>query len=107
MYNTNPIVLDEGEEVTFYCAGIEGRTTLTACEEFCPRYSSCDTAGMANNVLAGYNAKGLLEIIEAAGCSNYAELVNLLYEIGTLADKQCEMGRIIEALDEIDSTPGY
>lgn len=66
-----------------------------------------DTAGMANDVLAGYNAKGLLEIIEAAGCSNYAELVNLLYEIGTLADKQCEMGRIIEALDEIDSTPGY
>ena len=41
----NPLVLDAGKDITFYCGGIDGRTTLTACEEFCPKYSSCDTAG--------------------------------------------------------------
>lgn len=50
----NPLVLDAGKDITFYCGGIDDRTTLTACEEFCPKYSSCDTAGMANDELASY-----------------------------------------------------
>ena len=58
----NPLVLDAGKDITFYCGGIDGRTTLTACEEFCPKYSSCDTAGMANDELAKHY--GLEEIIK-------------------------------------------
>lgn len=49
-----PHILDNGKDIAFYCARLEGKTTLTACEELCPRHSSCDTAGMANDELASY-----------------------------------------------------
>lgn len=70
----NPLVLDAGKDITFYCGGIDGRTTLTACEEFCPKYSSCDTAGMANDELASYERSektgyGLEELIRKANCN--------------------------------------
>ena len=108
----NPLILDNGMDIAFYCARLEGKTTLTACEELCPRYSSCDTAGMANDELARYETAdktgyGLKEIIKKANCKDYAEFVSLLYDIGTLACKAGEMEHIVEALDEIDSSPGY
>lgn len=102
-----PLILDNGEDIAFHCGMLEGRTTLTACEEFCPEYSSCDTAGIANDELAKHCARGLLEIIKAAGCINYGEFVSLLYEIGALACKQNEMEKVVEALDEVYSSPGY
>lgn len=49
-----PLILDNGKDIAFYCARIEGKTTLTACEKLCPRHSSCDTAAMANDELASY-----------------------------------------------------
>lgn len=49
----------------------------------------------------------MIELIKSANCLNYAEFVNLLYDIGCLAGKETEMARIVEALDEIDSSPGY
>lgn len=108
----NPLILDNGKDIAYYCARLEGKTTLTACEEFCPRYSSCDTAGAANDELAGYETAektgyGLQEIIRKTGCKDYAEFVILLYDIGALACKESEMERIVEALDEIDSSEGY
>lgn len=102
-----PVIIDKGTGVVFNCAKIEGSTTLTACEEFCPRHSHCDTVAMANDVLANDYSKGLIELIKSANCLNYAEFVNLLYDIGCLAGKETEMARIVEALDEIDSSPGY
>lgn len=107
-----PLILDNGTDITFHCGMLDGKTTLTACEQLCPRYSSCDTAGAANDELARYETAektgyGLEEIISKAHCRNYAELVSLLYEIGTLACKESEMERIVEALDEIDSSEGY
>lgn len=33
----NPLILDNGKDIVFYCAKLEGKTTLTACEEFCQR----------------------------------------------------------------------
>lgn len=108
----NPLVLDAGKDITFYCGGIDGRTTLTACEEFCPKYSSCDTAGMATDELASYERSektgyGLEELIRKANCKDYAEFVIFLYDIGALACKESEMERIVEALDEIDSGREY
>lgn len=108
----NPLILDNGKDIAFYCARLEGKTTLTACEQLCPRYSSCDTAGMANDELARYETAektgyGLEEIIKKANCKDYAEFVSLLYDIGTLACKESEMETIVEALDEIDSSEGY
>ena len=49
-----PLILDNGKDIAFYCARLEGKTTLTACEELCQRYSSCDTACMANDELERY-----------------------------------------------------
>ncbi len=108
----NPLILDNGKDITFYCARLEGKTILTACETLCPRYSSCDTAAMANDELAAYEAAektgyGLTEIIRKANCKDYAEFVNLLYGIGNLAGRESEMERIVEALDEIDSSYSY
>ena len=107
-----PHILDNGKDIAFYCARLEGKTTLTACEELCQRYSSCDTAGMANDELALYEKAektgyGLEELIRKANCKDYAEFVIFLYDIGALAYKEDEMERIVEALDEIDSSPGY
>lgn len=107
-----PHILDDGKDIAFYCAGLEGKTTLTACEELCPRYSSCDTAGAANDELALYEKAektgyGLEELIRKTNCKNYAEFVILLYNIGSLAGREGEMERIVEALDEIDSSLGY
>lgn len=102
-----PVIIDEGTDVVFNCGMINGSTTLTACEELCPRHSHCDTVALANDVLAKDCAKGLMELIKSANCINYAEFVNLLYDIGSLAGKEIEMERIVEALDEIDSSPGY
>lgn len=89
-----PHILDNGKDIAFYCARLEGKTTLTACEELCPRHSSCDTAGMANDELASYERSektgyGLEELIRKANC------------------KESEMERIVEALDEIDSGREY
>lgn len=107
-----PHILDDGKDIAFYCAGLEGKTTLTACEEFCQRYSSCDNAGAANDELALYEKAeqtgyGLEELIKKANCKDYAEFVILLYDIGALACKEGEMERIVEALDDIDSSPDY
>lgn len=107
-----PLILDNGKDIAFYCAMLEGKTTLTACEELCPRHSSCDTVAMANDELASYGRSvktgyGLEELIRKANCKDYAEFVIFLYDIGTLACKEAEMERIVEALDEIDSSPGY
>ena len=107
-----PLILDNSKDVAFYCARIEGKSTLTACEEFCPRYSSCDTAAMANDELALYEKAentgyGLEELIRKTNCKNYAEFVILLYDIGNLAGRETEMEIIVEALDEIDSSEGY
>lgn len=107
----NPLILDKGKDIAFYCAGLEGKTTLTACEQFCQRYSGCDTVAMANDELAAYETigktgYGLEEIIRKANCKDYAEFVNLLYETGCLAGREAEMERIVEALDEIDSSTG-
>lgn len=107
-----PLILDNGKDVIFHCASLEGKTTLTACEELCPRYSSCDTAAMANDELALYEKAektgyGLEELIRKANCKDYAEFVILLYDIGALACKESEMEQIVEALDEIDSSECY
>ena len=107
-----PLIIDNGKDIAFYCARLEGKTTLTACEELCQRYSSCDTAGMANDELASYERSektgyGLEELIQKANCKDYAEFVIFLYDIGSLACKEGEMERIVEALDEIDSSNGY
>ena len=107
-----PLIIDNGKDIAFYCARIEGKTTLTACEELCPRHSSCDTVGMANDELALYEKAektgyGLEELIKKANCKDYAEFVIFLYDIGALACKESEMERIVEALDEIDSSNGY
>ena len=107
-----PLILDNGKDIAFYCAKLDGKTTLTACEKFCPRYSSCDTAGMANDELASYetigkNGYGLEEIIKKANCKDYDEFVILFYDIGALACKEGEMEQIVEALDDIDSSPDY
>lgn len=102
-----PSIIDEGRDIVFNCGMLEGCTTLTACEYFCPKYSSCDTAAMADDELKAGCAKGLLELIKTANCLNYAEFVNLLYDIGNLAGRESEMERIVEALDEIDSSEGY
>lgn len=107
-----PLILDNGKDIAFYCARIEGKTTLTACEKLCPRHSSCDTAAMANDELASYERSektgyGLEELIRKANCKDYADFVIFLYDIGSLAGKEIEMERIVEGLDEIDSSPGY
>lgn len=107
-----PHILDNGKDIAFYCARLEGKNTLTACEELCPRHSSCDTAGMANDELASYERSektgyGLEELIRKANCKDYAEFVIFLYDIGALACKESEMERIVEALDEIDSGREY
>lgn len=107
-----PLILDNGKDIGFYCAMIEGNTTLTACEELCQRHSSCDTVAMANDELVLYEKAektgyGLEELIRKANCKDYAEFVIFLYDIGALACKEGEMERIVEALDEIDSSNGY
>lgn len=101
----NPLVLDAGKDITFYCGGIDGRTTLTACEEFCPKYSSCDTAGMANDELAKHY--GLEEIIKSVQCTDYGELVTMLYRIADITGNYDEIEKIVETLDEIDSGREY
>lgn len=50
---------------------------------------------------------GLEELIKKANCKDYGELVTLLYDIGAVACKQSEMEKIVEALDEVYSSPGY
>lgn len=50
---------------------------------------------------------GLEELIKKANCKDYAEFVIFLYDIGALACKESEMERIVEALDEVYSSPGY
>ena len=102
-----PSIIDKGRDIVFNCGMLEGCTTLTACEYFCPKYSSCDTAALADDVLKKDCSKGLLELIKTANCLNYAEFVNLLYDIGNLADKTNEIEDIVKALDEIDSSNGY
>ena len=94
-----PHILDNGKDIAFYCARLEGKTTLTAC----------DTVAIANDELASYERSektgyGLEELIRKANCKNYAEFVIFLYDIGALACKESEMERIVEALDEIDSS---
>lgn len=79
---------------------------------FANGYSSCDNAGAANDELALYEKAeqtgyGLEELIKKANCKDYAEFVILLYDIGALACKEGEMERIVEALDDIDSSPDY
>ena len=49
-----PSIIDKGRDIVFNCGMLEGCTTLTACEYFCPKYSSCDTIAMANDELALY-----------------------------------------------------
>ena len=107
-----PLIMDNGKDIAFYCARLEGKTTLTACEELCPRHTSCDTVAIANDELALYEKAektgyGLEELIRKANCKDYAEFVIFLYDIGGLACKESEMERIVEALDEIDSSEGY
>lgn len=108
----NPLILDNGKDMAFYCARLEGKTTLSACEELCQRHSSCDTVAMANDELALYEKAektgyGLEELIRKANCKDYAEFVIFLYDIGALACKESEMERIVEALDEVYSSEGY
>ena len=43
------LIIDNGKDIAFYCARLEGKTPLTACEELCPRHTSCDTVAMAND----------------------------------------------------------
>ena len=107
-----PLIMDNGKDIAFYCARLEGKTTLTACEELCPRHTSCDTVAIANDELALYEKAektgyGLDELIRKTNCKDYAEFVILLYDIGNLAGRESEMERIVEALDEIDSSEGY
>lgn len=69
-------------------------------------------AGAANDELVLYEEAektgyGLEELIRKTNCKDYAEFVILLYDIGSLAGREGEMERIVEALDEIDSSPGY
>ena len=92
-----PHILDNGKDIAFYCARLEGKTTLTACEELCPRHSSCDTAGMANDELASYERSektgyGLEELIRKANCKNYAEFVIFLYDIGAFGRNRQRQG---------------
>lgn len=49
-------IIDMGNvlDVFFPCGRIESHTVLDACEKFCPRYSSCDTAAEMNDVLRDY-----------------------------------------------------
>lgn len=107
-----PLIIDNGKDIAFYCARLECKTTLTACEELCQQHSSCDTVAMANDELVLYEKAektgyGLEELIRKANCKDYAEFVIFLYDIGSLACKEGEMEGIVEALDEIDSGREY
>lgn len=51
------IIIDDGKEIVFECNG--KYLTLDACDEFCPRYSSCATVAEVNDVLVDYETGGL------------------------------------------------
>lgn len=68
------------------------------------QWQTMNLQGMKEAKKTGY---GLEELIRKANCKDYAEFVIFLYDIGALACKEGEMERIVEALDEIDSSEGY
>lgn len=44
----------ESPDVLLHCARLCGWTTLTACEQLCPRYHSCDNAAACDDYLCEY-----------------------------------------------------
>lgn len=48
------IETDEVPDVLIYCARIYGWTTLTACEQLCPCYYSCDNVAACGDYLCEY-----------------------------------------------------
>lgn len=52
--NQPTFILDCEKDICFDCPVIQGKTTLTACENLCERHSSCDRVGKANDLLANY-----------------------------------------------------
>ena len=48
------LVVDKGKDVMLFCPCLQGRTTLSACEQLCPRHSSCDRVAQANDLLTHY-----------------------------------------------------
>ena len=52
--NAPAIILDIEKDVCFDCPVIQGKTTLTACENLCRRHHSCDRVGQMNDLLATY-----------------------------------------------------
>ena len=56
--NIGTSIIDNAKDVCFWCARLNGHTTLTACEILCQRYSSCDTAAAANDKLVEYEQGG-------------------------------------------------
>lgn len=53
------IIIDDPErlDVCFRCGAINGRTTLSACENFCNKHTGCYTVAEANDVLVEYESK--------------------------------------------------
>lgn len=52
------IIINDPEklDVCFICAAI-GRTTLSACENFCNKHTGCYTVAEANDALVEYESK--------------------------------------------------
>lgn len=48
-------IIDDGQDICYYCNTIEGYTTLCSCNRFCPLNSSCDVRLGAKEELREYN----------------------------------------------------
>lgn len=61
---------NDGKDVdcTFYCAMLQGFTTITACEHFCNRYYRCDNIASADD-----------EIKEMEAWCNFKNSIRLIH----------------------------
>lgn len=48
-------IIDDGQDICYYCNTIDGYTTLCSCNRFCPLNSSCDVRLGAKEELREYN----------------------------------------------------
>lgn len=48
------LILDCEKDICFDCPVIQGKTTLTACENLCKRQHNCERVGEMNDLLATY-----------------------------------------------------
>lgn len=60
------VVVDKGQDIVFFCPCLQGRTTLSACEQLCPRHTSCNRVAQANDVLVIYEKSRSDKLLQKA-----------------------------------------